>query len=76
MIKMLRAMGNSYGIIIDKPILDLLKIDTDTKLEVTAEDGALVLRPVRDVNDHKARVRRVAKEMAKIHRKQLKELAD
>jgi hypothetical protein len=38
--------------------------------------SALVLRSVRDVNDHKARFRRVAKELAKIHRKQLKELAD
>jgi antitoxin component of MazEF toxin-antitoxin module len=76
MIKTLRPMGNSYGIIIDKPILALLGIDQNTPLEITTQDGALVLRPIKEAEDHKTRVRRVSKEMVKIHRKVLKELAD
>jgi antitoxin MazE len=76
MIKMLRQIGNSYGIIIDRPIMDLLGIDAQTRLEVTTQDNGLLIRPVRETNDHKSRVRQAAKRMASIHRKGLKELAD
>jgi len=76
MIKMLRQIGNSYGIIIDRPIMDLLGIDEQTQLEVTTQGDGLLLRPVRETNDHKSRVRQSAKRMASIHRKALKELAD
>jgi antitoxin component of MazEF toxin-antitoxin module len=38
MIKTLTKLGNSYALVIDKPILDLLKIRPDTPLEI-ATDG-------------------------------------
>jgi antitoxin MazE len=76
MVKMLRPVGNSYGIIIDRPIMALLGIDVDTPLDVTTVDGALLLRPVRETNDHKTRVRRAASKVATVHRAALKELAD
>ncbi|MFY0527373.1 AbrB/MazE/SpoVT family DNA-binding domain-containing protein [Archangium gephyra] len=37
MTKTLTSIGNSLGLIIDKPILELLRIDKDTPLE--ARDG-------------------------------------
>jgi antitoxin MazE len=75
MIKTLRPMGNSYGIIIDRPIMDLMGIEPDSQLELTVQDGGLLLRPV-SAKDHKARVRAAAKKVAAIHRAALKELAD
>ena len=47
MIKKLAAIGNSLGIIIERPILELLAIEKDTLLEVTTDGTALILRPVR-----------------------------
>ena len=40
MVKTLTAIGNSLGLIIERPILDLLNIDRDTKLEVRTEEEA------------------------------------
>jgi pSer/pThr/pTyr-binding forkhead associated (FHA) protein len=48
MIKTLTAIGNSLGIIIDKPILELLNIDKDTPLEVRTDGAGLIIRPVHD----------------------------
>jgi antitoxin component of MazEF toxin-antitoxin module len=76
MVKTIRQIGNRYGIIIDRAVLDLLGIDAQTQLEVTIQDNGLLLRPWQDTNDRKARVRRSANRMATIHRKALKELAD
>jgi antitoxin MazE len=46
MIKKLVRHGNSLALIIDKPVLELLKIDESTRLEVTTEDGkSLHIRP-------------------------------
>ncbi len=39
MIKMLVKHGNSYALVIDKPILELLNITPDTPLEITTLDG-------------------------------------
>lgn len=47
MIKTLKPFGNSLGLIIDKPILDLLKIDRTTRLEITTDGEGLLIRPVR-----------------------------
>ena len=47
MVKKLSAIGNSLGIIIEKPILDLLDIDRTTDLEVKTDGDALIIRPVR-----------------------------
>ena len=44
--KRLVAIGNSLGLIIDRPILDLLGIDRRTEIEVTTDGRRLVLEPV------------------------------
>jgi hypothetical protein len=41
MIKKLSAIGNSLGFIIERPILELLKIDQDTPLEVRTDGESL-----------------------------------
>jgi len=63
MAKRLQAIGNSAGIIIDKPILELLGITTDTELELTTDGERLIITPVRE------RARRLAKVQARVVRK-------
>ena len=47
MVKKLSAVGNSLGLIIERPILELLDINKDTPLEVKTDGEALIIRPVR-----------------------------
>jgi antitoxin MazE len=46
MIKKLSAVGNSLGFIIERPILELLRITKDTPLDVSTDGEALIIRPV------------------------------
>ena len=48
MVKTLTKHGNSYALVIDKAILDLLKIAPDTPLEVATDGESLVVSPVRN----------------------------
>lgn len=45
--KRLSAVGNSFGLVIEKPILELLSIDRDTELEMTTDGKRLIIEPVR-----------------------------
>ena len=47
MVKTLKQIGNSYGVIIDKPILEILHITPETPLEITTDGQSLQIRPVR-----------------------------
>ncbi len=47
MLKKLSAVGNSLGLIIERPILELLDITKDTQLEVRTDGEALIIRPVK-----------------------------
>ena len=46
MIKTLRPVGNSLGLIIDRPILKLLGIDRKTQLRITTDGKILYIEPV------------------------------
>ena len=48
MIKNLVRHGNSRAIIIEKPVLDLLKITDDTPLEIITNGNALIILPLGD----------------------------
>ena len=48
MIKKLTPIGNSLGLIIDRPILDLLNIDRGSRLEITTDGKRLIIVPVRE----------------------------
>ena len=47
MVKKLSAVGNSLGLIIERPILELLDISKDIPLEVTTDKRSLIIRPMR-----------------------------
>lgn len=47
MVKNLIKHGNSYALVIDKPIMELLHVTPDTALELTTNGDKLVISPVR-----------------------------
>jgi antitoxin component of MazEF toxin-antitoxin module len=72
-IKKLSAVGNSLGLIIERPILELLDITKDTPLEIRTDGEALIIRPAR--LGKKDRVRESAKRMMAAHDETLRKLA-
>jgi antitoxin MazE len=48
MLKKLVSHGNSAALIIDRPILDLLKVDMNTPLEITTDGKNLIISPIKD----------------------------
>jgi antitoxin MazE len=47
MVKKLTKHGNSLALVIDRPILALLKIDPDTPLDVSTDGRQLIVRPAK-----------------------------
>lgn len=47
MVKKLTKHGNSFALVIDRPILELLKIDPDTPLDVSTDGTRLIVAPVK-----------------------------
>ena len=47
MVKNLIKHGNSYALVIDKPIMELLHVTPDTALELTTNGDKLIVSPVR-----------------------------
>ena len=48
MVKNLTKHGNSYALVIDKPILELLRVSPDTPFDIVTDGQSLLLTPVRD----------------------------
>ena len=48
MVKKLTKHGNSLALVIDRAILELLKIDADTPLDISTDGETLTISPVRD----------------------------
>ncbi|MBW1810399.1 MAG: AbrB/MazE/SpoVT family DNA-binding domain-containing protein [Deltaproteobacteria bacterium] len=74
MIKKLTTIGNSLGIIIERPILELLRIDRETLLEVSTDGDALIIRPNRA--EHGQNVKASTKRMMDQHDKTMRKLAE
>jgi antitoxin component of MazEF toxin-antitoxin module len=75
MTKTLIKHGNSLALVIDKPVLDLLRITPDTPLELATDGDRLLVSPIRD----KKRRERLRASLVKINRKygnDLKRLAE
>ncbi|NLE68182.1 MAG: AbrB/MazE/SpoVT family DNA-binding domain-containing protein [Lentisphaerae bacterium] len=53
MIKKLTKHGNSYAMVIEKPILELLHTTPDTPFEIISDGRSLVLTPVRSSEESK-----------------------
>ncbi len=74
MVKFLTKVGNSQAIVIDKAILSLLQISSETPLEITTDGKNLVISPVSDP-DRVKEVTRAYKTVKKRFPKALKNLA-
>ena len=74
MTKHLVTIGNSLGIIIEKPILDLLRIERDTPLDVRTDGDRLIIEPM-GIEERKARLDSAVDRVMKNHRKTLRKLA-
>jgi antitoxin MazE len=75
MVKTLIKHGNSYALVIDKPILELLRATPDTPLELTTNGDTLMVSPVRDAR----RERQLRQSLEKMNRRygdDLKRLAE
>lgn len=72
--KNLTIVGNSLGIIIEKPILDLLGISRETQLEMITDGKRLILEPVAE-QDRTAKIKSATRRVIKNHDKTLRELA-
>lgn len=73
MVKTLTKHGNSYALVIDKPILELLNIKPDSPLEVTTDGKVLTITRAT------ARAAKLATAMTKVNAKYgkaLKKLAE
>jgi len=75
MIKKLVAHGNSAALIIDKPILQLLKLDEDASFEISTDGKNLILSPVADYKRDK-KFRTALEKVNKMHGKTFKKLAE
>ena len=70
--KKLSAIGNSLGLVIEKPILELLEIDRETELEMTTDGRRLIVEPVRA---RRERVLSSARTVMDAHRETFRKLA-
>ncbi len=67
--KTLTRHGNSMALIIDRPILELLQIESDTPLEITTDGESLIVSPVRLDGESAERKRKVRKAIEKANQR-------
>ncbi len=72
MVKYLTRIGNSLGLIIERPILELLNVDESTPLEITTDGDALIIRPLRGTRSE--RLSSTAKRVTTAHKETLAKL--
>jgi antitoxin component of MazEF toxin-antitoxin module len=75
MVKKLTKVGNSLALVLDKPLLDLAKIDATTSLEVSSDGGVIVISPIRE-QKRTAKLRAVVEDAHRRYGGVFKRLAD
>jgi antitoxin component of MazEF toxin-antitoxin module len=65
MTKTLTKHGNSYALVIDKPILELLRATPETPFEIITDGRCLVITPVRE----QAEERKFEQAMENMHKR-------
>jgi len=75
MIKNLVKHGNSWAIIIDRPILDLLKINPESEIELTTDGQSIRIAPVAELSK-KSKVRAASAKVNSKHSKAFRKLAE
>jgi antitoxin component of MazEF toxin-antitoxin module len=68
MIKKLQKIGNSRGILLEKALLKLLKVDDDDQVEIIPQDEGLLIK--------KVSAKSAYEEVNKKHRKSLDKLGE
>jgi antitoxin component of MazEF toxin-antitoxin module len=71
--KKLSAIGNSLGIVIEKPILELLDIDRETELDMRTDGERLIIEPIR--GGKRAKVKGAVQRAMAAHDATLRKLA-
>lgn len=75
MVKHLTKHGNSFALVIDRGILDLLGIDAETPLTLTTDGKCLIVTPVRNAGRSK-RFQKTLEVVNKKYGRALKRLAE
>lgn len=75
MVKKLTKHGNSLALVIDRAFLDLLKIDSETPLDISTDGQVLVIAPVRD-EAHRERFRQALQTANRKYGRALRRLAE
>ena len=75
MVTRLKRDGDSLVLVIDPPLLDQMRIDADTPLDVTTDGETLVVSPVRD-EARRREFDRIVKEMNERYAKTFRRLAE
>lgn len=63
MTKHLTRTGNSYAVVIERPILEATEIRPDTPLEISTDGDVIIISPVRD----DMRIQKLREGMARVH---------
>lgn len=45
--KRLTKIGNSLGVVLDRPLLEQLGVDAETELEISSDGSVILIAPVR-----------------------------
>ncbi len=70
----MQLKGLIHSIIIDKPIMELLNIDSDTQLEIATDGQNIIISPVHDSNKMK-KLEKALVNINKKHESTLRKLA-
>ncbi|MGA2405110.1 MAG: AbrB/MazE/SpoVT family DNA-binding domain-containing protein [Syntrophobacteraceae bacterium] len=75
MIKKLTKHGNSLALVIDRPVLELLKIDPETPLDISTDGRVLIISPVHG-NERREKLQKALESANRKYGRALKRLAD
>lgn len=75
MIKTLTKHGNSWALVIDKPVLELLDIQPETPLKIRTDGQTLIIAPANET-EKKKRFRAALEATNRRYGKTLKRLAE
>jgi antitoxin MazE len=76
MVKKLKKIGNSQGLIIDKAVLELLKITMDTPLEIETDGQNLIIKPIRESpTDRQSSIAALTNKVSDTHQETFRKLA-
>ena len=75
MLKNFVKHGNSWALVVDRPILDLLKIDPECPVELTTDGASIRITAAAD-DSRKEKLRNASKKVNARHKKAFQKLAE